>query len=178
MALQLNDKKRLRRHFKTLRASLTSRRRQEASEKALAFIKQLPQGLVLSYASFQDELDTRPINAWLASQGRLVLPKVQGENLALFQVFDPSRQLEPGAFGISEPKHCSKVSAQDVAFTLVPGLAFDASYQRLGNGGGYYDRFLPKQSGISCGFGFREQLYCQTLPVLPSDIALNRLLLF
>lgn len=180
MALPLNNKSRLRRHFKALRASLPSWRRQEASEKALAFLKQLPSGLVLSYASFQHELDTGAINAWLAAQGRLVLPKVQGEHLALYQVSDPCNQLERGVFEISEPlpSLCRAVAPEEISFTLVPGLAFDADHQRLGYGGGYYDRFLAKRTGRACGMGFREQLVVQNLPVLASDVPLDAVTLF
>ncbi|MCE5318099.1 MAG: 5-formyltetrahydrofolate cyclo-ligase [Parachlamydia sp.] len=175
-----DDKSRLRRHFKSLRASLPSRRRQEASAKALAFIKHQPPGLVLSYASFQHELDTSAINAWLAAQGRLVLPKVQGDNLALYQVSNPCRQLETGVFGISEPlpSLCRAVASEEISFVLVPGLAFDAAHQRLGYGGGYYDRYLAKRAGRACGMGFREQLVAQNLPVLASDVSLDAVMLF
>lgn len=173
-------KNRLRSQFQEVRAALPFWRRQEASEKALSIIKQVPAGLILSYASFQDELDTGAINSWLASQGRLVLPKVQGDNLALYHVTDPPYQLEIASYGVLEPMpgKCRKVSAQDIALTLVPGLAFDASLQRLGYGGGYYDRFLPSQSGIACGLGFREQYYAKDLPVSPTDVPLHRLWIF
>lgn len=181
MALPLNEKPSLRRHFKALRASLTPRRRREASERALAFIKQQPHGLVLSYASFQNELDTRAINAWLAGQRRLVLPKVQGKNLVLYQVFDLCCQVARGAFGITEPipERCRSATSLEITCALVPGLAFDASHQRLGYGGGYYDRFLPSLTdGVAYGLGFQEQLYAEALPVFPSDTLLNCLLLF
>jgi len=180
MALPLNDKPRLRCHFKALRASLPPRRRQEASANALAFLKQQPIGLVLSYASFQHELDTSAINAWLAAQGRLVLPKVQDEHLALYQVSDPCSQLETGVFGISEPlpSLCRSVAPEKISFVLVPGLAFDITHQRLGYGGGYYDRLLTKRAGRACGIGFREQHAAQNLPVLASDVPLDAVMLF
>lgn len=70
---------------------------------------------------------------------------------------DPIEETEEGAHGIFEPKiSCEKADIEKILMemrgekivVLVPGLAFTKEGFRLGRGGGYYDRFLERLSGI------------------------------
>ena len=55
----------------------------------------------------------------------------------------PERQLEAGVWGIRQPRaDCPAAAASQVDFVLVPGVAFTARCERLGYGGGFYDRFI------------------------------------
>ena len=62
------------------------------------------------------------------------------------------------------------VPASSIDLLLVPGLGFDESCRRLGQGGGYYDRFLPllKDDCIVVGVAFDEQIV-ETVPTGPHD---------
>jgi 5-formyltetrahydrofolate cyclo-ligase len=57
---------------------------------------------------------------------------------------------------------------------LVPGLAFTRAGARLGQGGGWYDRFLPltRPQCTMIGVGFREQLV-ESVPIEPHDVHLH-----
>lgn len=57
---------------------------------------------------------------------------------------------------------------------IVPGLAFTADGDRLGQGGGWYDRFLAQRRAdcVAIGVGFREQLL-ESLPTEHHDVALD-----
>ena len=57
---------------------------------------------------------------------------------------------------------------------LVPGLAFTADGARLGQGGGHFDRFLPRlrPDCLTIGVGYREQLV-DDLPTEPHDVHLT-----
>ena len=57
---------------------------------------------------------------------------------------------------------------------VVPGLAFTADGRRLGQGGGHYDRFLPRlRAGcVTIGAAFAEQLV-DDLPTEPHDVRLD-----
>jgi 5-formyltetrahydrofolate cyclo-ligase len=64
--------------------------------------------------------------------------------------------------------------AASIDVVVVPGLAFTARGDRLGQGGGWYDRFLARirPTTVTVGVGFREQLV-GSLPIEPHDIVLD-----
>jgi 5-formyltetrahydrofolate cyclo-ligase len=103
--------------------------------------------VVLAYAGFGSEMRTDGFLRHVLDGGKtLVLPRVNREKgtLDLYEVGDPRRDLRPGAWGIREPlpEPGRRVSPDDLAFVLVPGVAFDPTGGRLGYGGGYYDKLL------------------------------------
>ncbi len=57
--------------------------------------------------------------------------------------------LEDGDFSIPTTKSDNMIENPDL--TIVPGLSFDKNKNRLGYGGGYYDRFLAKNKTIKVG---------------------------
>lgn len=63
-----------------------------------------------------------------------------------------------------------------VDVVLVPGLAFTPTGDRLGQGGGWYDRFLSRRrpGTVTIGIGFREQLV-DVLPSEPHDVRLDHI---
>ena len=64
--------------------------------------------------------------------------------LVLIRVEDLENDIEPGVFGLMEPKidptHFAE--AQFIDLIIVPGLVFDIFGNRYGYGKGYYDRLL------------------------------------
>ena len=79
------------------------------------------------------------------------------------------RQLIPGAYGILEPSaDAPLVSLDEVDFAILPCLTCNHLGQRLGQGGGYYDRFLSHYRGgtvLLC----REKLIREEIPLEPHD---------
>ena len=53
---------------------------------------------------------------------------------------------QPGAYGIREPvrEASQEVPPEDIDLVVCPGTAFDPACNRMGMGGGYYDRYLPR----------------------------------
>lgn len=103
--------------------------------------------VVLGYAGFGSELQTDSFLRHVLEDGKmLVLPKVDRvkKTLDLYEVEDPDLDLEPGTWGIPEPKagECRAAEIKAVEFVLVPGVAFDARGGRLGYGAGFYDKLL------------------------------------
>ena len=131
--------------------------------------------VVYSYGSFRSEVDTWKFNRRVLSDGKiLALPKVISKERMEFYRTDSMNQLSEGYMGILEPgPECVPVSGKlpecGVGIILVPGLAFDENFFRLGYGGGYYDRYLSRlcrrQSGqgrwFSCGAAFDSQMVKQ-----------------
>lgn len=132
--------------------------------------------VALAYASFGSELDTRALLRRVLEDGRtLVLPRVEraARRLALHQVRDLDRDLQPGTWGIPEPApdRCRPVLPAEIDFVLVPGVAFDHHGGRVGHGGGYYDRLLaawppPLPPLVVAAF---ELQVVPVVPVLPTD---------
>lgn len=104
-------------------------------------------GTIAAYVSVGDEPCTRLLLERLEAEGREVLLPVLGPQLSrcwgrFTGVADlaeraPGRPPEPGG----EPLPAEAISAVDAL--LIPALAIDRSGQRLGQGGGWYDRALP-----------------------------------
>ena len=82
---------------------------------------------------------------------------------------DTLEQLAPGTYGILEPvENCPLLEAEDIDFVAAPCLSCDRQGNRLGQGGGYYDRFFARYHGpaaLLC----REKLVSEEIPVEPHD---------
>lgn len=73
----------------------------------------------------------------------VAVPRVQGRNMDFYEITS-MEELEPGYQGILEPvSFCPRVEATE-GLMLLPGLAFDKNKNRVGYGGGYYDRYLER----------------------------------
>jgi 5-formyltetrahydrofolate cyclo-ligase len=104
---------------------------------------------VMLYASYASEVRTQDLVGWALEQGKdVVLPRVRREpkGLLLYKVTAPKEQLQPGPRGIPEPmpQCCERADIEEIGFVVAPGVAFDERGVRLGQGGGYYDRFLAR----------------------------------
>jgi 5-formyltetrahydrofolate cyclo-ligase len=98
---------------------------------------------ILLFLSMDYEIDTRPLlEAALIDGKKVFAPKVSGQTLIFYNVTSAEGPWEKGAFGIREPVSSPAAFGDIPALIVVPGLAFDQSGNRLGKGGGYYDRFL------------------------------------
>ncbi len=134
---------------------------------------------VMAYMSIAAEFSTMEfVRATLAQGKILILPKVNRaeKKLDLFRVKNIDTDLTPGVWGILEPnpERCEKIVAEDIEFVLVPGVAFDAQCNRLGYGGGFYDRLLEELGPFSSlvAPAFSTQIVEQ-VPIEEHDIPLN-----
>lgn len=124
---------------------------------------------VYGYMNLSWETGTKEILERLWNAGIWVaLPKVAGDCMEFFRVRS-MKDLEEGTFHILEPKDsCEAVSWPD-AIVLVPGLAFSRNGNRLGKGGGFYDRFLASEPGHRTAALAYEFQLCDDLPVGEHD---------
>ena len=128
---------------------------------------------VILYAAKDNEVATDLIFAHAIASGRRVFyPRIvpQSHDLSLVRV-DHLAQLQPGAFGILEPTEAEIARYADLerALICVPGVAFGPAGQRLGRGGGYYDRLiaaLPPQT-VTVGLAYSFQVL-DRLPESPT----------
>ena len=143
-------KKALRASVIALRDGLDSQTRRRDSQAITAKLLRLPEyraaGVVCAYASFGSEFETAAFCSDVIAAGkRLLLPRINraARMLELCEVRNLGGELVPGVWGILEPaERCPTVTSSAVEFLLVPGVAFTATGERLGYGGGFYDHLL------------------------------------
>ncbi len=157
----------LRRSVRDARRSLSDATRQEAVAAITRRLLHLPELLtarvVLLYAASDTEVDVEPAADALRSRGvRTLYPRVRGEDLDLVPVASPL-ELVDGHRGIREPRG-SAADPTIVDAVIVPGVAYDLRGRRLGQGGGHYDRLLPR---IGDAFRIAVAYTCQIVPAVP-----------
>lgn len=148
------DKGELRKEIKLKRENLDKNIKLRADEKIRKslFESEIYKNskVVFIYVNMDSEINTIDIIKTLLISDKIVaVPKVIPVSLKERQMkalkINSMLQLnESGAFGILEPSvECEDIS-EDVDLIIIPGLAFDINGNRLGYGGGFYDRFLRK----------------------------------
>ncbi|MCS5695110.1 5-formyltetrahydrofolate cyclo-ligase [Desulfofundulus thermocisternus] len=104
---------------------------------------------LMAYVDFRNEVKTGDLIVESMARGKRVavpLTDVAGKRLVPSLLLDFPGDLAPGTWGILEPRpECLRpLEPQELDLVVVPGVAFDLQGNRLGYGGGFYDRFLPR----------------------------------
>ena len=112
-------------------------------------------------------------------QHRFVFPLcLPGHKLRFHEVRDVAADMQPGAMNIPEPApHTPDVRPEDIDLLIVPGVAFTRSGERMGYGGGFYDRFLtaePDHPTVALCYDFQLVDYIPTEAFdIPVDLVLT-----
>ncbi len=109
---------------------------------------------LLCYAGYKSEVQTAALmeHAWKEGK-RVYCPKVCGNEMEFYRIAGWG-DLGAGYKGIPEPQVgeetlFSRAVMQDGNYLMImPGCAFDKERNRIGYGGGYYDRYLEKHGGL------------------------------
>ena len=118
---------------------------------------------IYGYLPYNQEVRTVPMLQRALEEGKKVaVPKVYGDEMRFIYLEDLSR-VELGYCGIPEPIDDGPVADDPTALVLMPGLAFDREGNRMGYGGGFYDKFLAAEPGhptlaLCYGFQMVEEL--------------------
>ena len=118
--------------------------------------------IVSSFISINSEINTRELNNLIFIKNKILcLPVIEKKNSHLiFKQFKSEENFVKGHMNISEPQNNNKILNPELIF--VPCLAFDNKGNRLGYGGGYYDRtfaYLNKINHrfISVAYAYEDQ---------------------
>ena len=176
----------LRQQMRETRQKQTALQQQQAAQhitqKALKLIEQQRAKNIALYLAFDGEISTKPLINQLWQQGKHVYlpvlhPFVHGH--LLFLRYLPDTPMKANKFGILEPylnvKSVLPIEQLDIIFT--PLVAFDKLGNRLGMGGGFYDRTLQNSQHRFITVGLAHQ--CQQVEALPIeswDIPLEHIL--
>jgi len=172
-------KKEIRKKALAARDSLLPEQRTAKSREIEERLFSLPEfkaaRIVLFFASFRSEVDTGSmIRRALTFGKRVVLPKVEGTELALYEIADWDKDVSPGAWGIPEPLESKPVTLDEIDLILVPGAAFDGQGNRVGYGAGFYDKLLSAFTKTTVALAFETQIVPQ-VPAELHDIPIDKI---
>ncbi len=177
-------KRKIRSGIQEKRDSLDGSIRQEKSRliaNRLIGLDQYDRSLhMLAYYPFRSEIDTRIIIRDAISRGKkIALPRVGDDNLELFYIKNLEEDLEPGSYDIMEPipSRCQRAEPSRIDLVIVPGVGFDREHNRLGYGGGFYDRLLNSIPGNAPRIALSFDLQViDKVPVSGHDLKIDMLI--
>ncbi len=146
------------------------------SAAACALVVETPQFFsaetIMAYMPIRVEIDCTDIITAAMSAGKTVsVPRVRSKQRQMDVVVIRSLDddMSRGAFDIREPSGGEIIPPGRLDLIITPGVAFDRAGNRLGRGGGYYDRFLTQTArATSCALAFSQQIV-EAVPVGPDD---------
>lgn len=176
-----NEKSRLRKLLLNKRKNLSEISRASNSLKVLNKLFSLEiykksQHIAL-YHPINSEVDTYNIFQRSMLDGKKIyFPKITSSLIHFYNVQN-LEELEKGYKGILEPKtQINRLSKDSLDLILLPGLGFDKLGNRLGYGGGFYDKYLeelPRYKSIALAFDFQILDY---LPTSKWDVKVGRII--
>ena len=169
----------LRKEMEQKWAEITSKQKKIWSEKAVQKIEkekdfQVSQNIFV-FAPSGSELEFVKIlcQKW-EEKKTFFFPKIINKNSGEMEFFSSKfENLEVGVFGILEPKSGEK-SAPDLV--ILPALAVDKNRNRLGKGGGFYDRFLAKNKSIKTICALPKFAVLKKIPAQNHDQKVDKIL--
>ena len=184
------SRRQLRQTLRRQRRALSPMEQHQASLALCQRLRQLPEvqraRRVALYLPNDGEIDPRPLIPWLTQRGVCIyLPvlKPLSDNRLWFVHYHPGTPMRRNRFGIPEPhtRHgahrARRLAAWALDLILLPLVGFDDLGQRMGMGGGFYDRSLaftqrpgPRPSLIGLAHDCQR---VERLPAAPWDVPLD-----
>jgi 5-formyltetrahydrofolate cyclo-ligase len=158
--------------MRAARAALPQAERRAAADavtEALLALDELGEpGPLLLYAAFGDELRVdQAIDRLLRRGVTVCLPRVDGAEVDVVPISSLG-DLVPGWRGVREPPPGTPaIPPTALRAAVVPGLAFDTRGNRLGYGGGHFDRLLARLDPAAVVIGVAYDL--QVVDALPAE---------
>lgn len=157
---------------KEIRAMIRDKKKQLSAEEITAYSDRVCDilcndavyknaSVIYPYLAYNQEIITTTLieRAW--NDGKAVaVPKCYEDNRMEFHRIYSFDDVEPGMYDIPEPISGEIVEDEEVLI-LMPGLAFDGNFNRIGYGGGYYDRYLDRKQNchfIKVAFAYEFQI--------------------
>ena len=174
------DKKELRRQIREKKRAMTEDQIVTASARLGELFLNCPEyksaKTIYGYLPYNQEVRTVPMLEQAMRDGkRVAVPKCYGDQMRFIYMDDLSK-VENGYANIPEPIADEPVANDKTALVLMPGMAFTADGNRMGYGGGFYDKFLaaePDHPTVALCYDFQMVDY---IPTDDYDIPVDRVL--
>lgn len=176
----MNTKKEIRKELLKKRNTLAEEQREKYSkliQERLFFLPEyMDSEIILTYISYQSEVSTLEIINHALKEGKKVFcPKVLEAGIMEFYEITSLKVLICGYKNIPEPQQTDSVfsfSDDNISNTLMimPVVGYDAKKNRLGYGGGFYDRYIQRFPQLKrIGLAFECQRYDSLIPYEETD---------
>jgi 5-formyltetrahydrofolate cyclo-ligase len=166
----------LRRRMRLLRDNISLETQHISSKQLVAQLQQvlsvfsgIQSTCIAVYLAKGREVDIDSVARWLLQLGCDVVAPCNGTNAPFYRIAPDWQHFRLGDFGVREPETWPGgrvVAPELIDIVLVPGLAFDAQGNRLGQGGGWYDKVLRlAPQALKMGIAYE----CQLVPQVPHE---------
>ena len=172
------EKKRLRSEIRADMRGLNEAYIADSNKGIYEKLSSLPEFLnskvVFAFYSIGAEPDTHRFIELALKMGKTVaLPRCYGKGIMDAAIINSLDELQEGVLNIPAPTEAATaISPEKIDFALIPALAFDKEGGRLGQGGGYYDRFLEDARFFAVGI-VRSRFFFDRVPVEAHDAKLK-----
>lgn len=124
-----------------------------------------------AFVSLPWEIDTAPLLYRILQMGKtLALPRIEPNGQMTMRKVEDLSHLQRGTMGIMEPgESCAVIPPKTIDLVILPALAVDVQGGRLGQGGGYYDRYLEKATCPAAALVLCEQVLSHAVPCSSHD---------
>lgn len=161
---ELGNKQEIRKIAKTVLMNLTKESRKLQETQVIRYLSEIPQWkeakIIALTKSMEIEFSTKNIVTLARSQGKQIVVPITFSNRQMrFAYWNPQTEFRKNPFGIEEPIDPIWVNEEEIDLVIVPGLAYSKKGERLGFGGGYYDRFLSQGEYDRVSLAYMEQVY-------------------
>jgi 5-formyltetrahydrofolate cyclo-ligase len=176
-------KEQVRQKLLAMRKQITENDYQDHSERIVSQVKKLDYfkkaEVIHCYVSINErrEVNTHSlIKELLSGPKKVVVPVMQMKEGGLRHIqLNRFSDLKPNRWNVSEPATGKEIAVGQLDLILVPMVGGDNLKNRIGYGGGFYDRFLKKADCPSVGLLFEECLM-NRVPVEPFDVPLTKII--
>ena len=168
------EKERLRKEIRGRLRAIPPAEAKQSNALICRRLLQLPEynraRMILGFAGINWEIRLTAFFAQALADGkRIALPRVTGPGQMEIRTVSSLRDLVPGAYGIPAPSGDEAICARaDIDLAVVPCVSCDKSCRRLGQGGGFYDRFLTA-AGFPSAAVCRDAGMAEEIPAAPWD---------
>lgn len=175
------EKKKLRAQIKQRAAELTADDIAQSNRDIVQNILRHPfyaaAKTIFCFVGTAEEIDTTPLILQALADGkRVAVPLCVARGVMEAREIKSLADLKTGTYGILEPAPDSPVvPPAEIKFGVLPCVSCDRQGNRLGHGGGYYDRFL-RQADFPRVLLCREHLLCREIPTEPHDIRIRHVI--
>lgn len=163
--------------YQTLSVDYKKRANEDIQNQVLHMESYQQAKTIFCYVNMEHEVSTRIILEHALEEGKRVgVPLCYGKGIMDVREIKSLEDLEPGLWGILEPKKDLPVINQDeIDFGVIPCVSASLDGKRLGHGAGYYDRYLE-------GTAFEKVLVCfgklilDNIPVDEYDVMMDQVI--